>query len=622
MERNTQKHGLINLLALLSATVAGLAVSRYGNSLAGQVSTLFLGLGAIVALVSWFQMRLEESERLESLELDEMAKSRGDSALFENREAGLFPARRSREQYERFFVPAITVLLAIGQGGGAYLVWRWLQRPGTAETALRQPAMVLAMFALFALILFLLGKFATTVARLENQRLLRPGASYSLLGAYICFAVTMGIVGVEAGFTQADFYVACGLCVLLGLVAVETVIQLILEIYRPRLKGKVQRPLYESRLVGLLGQPEGLVTTAAQALDYQFGFKVSETWFYRFLEQSARLDWCWCKSASLVLSTSFVFIDPGEQGLREHFGRQIEAVKALPGRPCQMALAHRQGPHLPRRADPGVHRRLRTRPGHGAGGHRGLDRFAHAKEEFNFLVAHREERLAANRRGRQSAALPVSLLTASIPVQYQIVNLTSDNGDTNTTDPATLLEKIADPRSGLAFPRQCGRRTGSCPIRRAEAAETLKKAIQLRRMPRNLGVRIVLVGPARHPSAGQGGWPPLTRKSSAPNRPGNRPKSWPPRPTPAAPMSPWPRRKAATSVNRAKADRVASREMTPPGRAGPVHQPGRCLPRRVFRRYRTRNQFETPSAVFADLIAGVPDQLSSVVILNLDHQHV
>ena len=69
MERNTQKHGLINLLALLSAAVVGLAIARYGNSLAGQVSILFLGLGTIVALVSWFQMRLEESERLWSEQL-------------------------------------------------------------------------------------------------------------------------------------------------------------------------------------------------------------------------------------------------------------------------------------------------------------------------------------------------------------------------------------------------------------------------------------------------------------------------------------------------------------------------------------------------------------------------
>ena len=68
--------------------------------------------------------------------------------------------------------------------------------------------------------------------------------------------------------------------------AVEMFVTLLLEIYRPRVKGKVARPLYDSRLVGLLAQPEGLFTTAAQALDYQFGFKVSETWFFQLLQKN------------------------------------------------------------------------------------------------------------------------------------------------------------------------------------------------------------------------------------------------------------------------------------------------------------------------------------------------
>ena len=88
-------------------------------------------------------------------------------------------------------------------------------------------------------------------------------------------------------FRELIFIWPTALCALLGLIAVETLINLVLEIYRPRVKGKVERPLYESRLVGLLGQPEGLITTAAQALDYQFGFKVSETWFYRFFREGA-----------------------------------------------------------------------------------------------------------------------------------------------------------------------------------------------------------------------------------------------------------------------------------------------------------------------------------------------
>src|SRR5260370_714931 len=147
----------------------------------------------------------------------------------------------------------------------------------------------------------------------------------------------VGIVFVAGGAVRAAFYVALGLCVLLALTAVETLIALLLEMYRPRVKGKIERPLYESRLVGLLGQPEGLITTAAQALDYQFGFKVSETGFYRFFEKWA--PWLGlAQLAVLLLSTGAVFIEPGEEGLLERAGRPV------PGRTLLGPGAHLKWP--------------------------------------------------------------------------------------------------------------------------------------------------------------------------------------------------------------------------------------------------------------------------------------
>ena len=64
---------------------------------------------------------------------------------------------------------------------------------------LKQPSTSLSIFALFGLILFLLGKFSATIARLENHRLLRPGASYMLLCAYLCAGVAIGIILVQMG---------------------------------------------------------------------------------------------------------------------------------------------------------------------------------------------------------------------------------------------------------------------------------------------------------------------------------------------------------------------------------------------------------------------------------------
>src|SRR5262252_4021547 len=129
MDRNLQKNGLVNLVILLLVGMAGFAVARYANSLAGLLNVVFIGIGFLVAAVSWFQMRLEESERLERLELDELARGHTGSALFESKDSEMFPAQRSREQFERFFVPIFTAVLCIGQAAAAFFLWRSLTQP-------------------------------------------------------------------------------------------------------------------------------------------------------------------------------------------------------------------------------------------------------------------------------------------------------------------------------------------------------------------------------------------------------------------------------------------------------------------------------------------------------------
>src|SRR5436190_23899278 len=127
--------------------------------MAGHAALWFIGVGVFVAVVSWFQMGLEEREGQERLELEGLAKGHAGAALFETKEAELFPVRRSREQFERFFVPIFTGLLALVQLGGAYFLWRWLNL-NSAAVEVKQPSTAMSMFALFGLILFLLGKFS------------------------------------------------------------------------------------------------------------------------------------------------------------------------------------------------------------------------------------------------------------------------------------------------------------------------------------------------------------------------------------------------------------------------------------------------------------------------------
>jgi regulator of protease activity HflC (stomatin/prohibitin superfamily)/drug/metabolite transporter superfamily protein YnfA len=489
MERNIQRNGVINLLALVIVAVAGFAVTRHSHTEAGQVTVAFLVLGVLVAAVSWFQMRLEINERLERLEYDELTRNRASSsALFEGKDAEAFPAGRAREQFEKFFVPGFTALLCLFEGGGAWLLFHWLKAQEGAE-ALRDPILALALFALFALTLFLLGKFSATLARIESHRLLRPSASFVLLAAYLCFFVALGIVGVQAGLPRADKYVGYVLCGLLALVATETLINLILEIYRPRVRGKVERPLYESRLVGLLGQPEGLITTAAQALDYQFGFKVSETWFYRFFEKA--LGWLLlAQFAVLVLSTCVVFIEAGEQGLLERFGNAVKGRTVLnPG-------AHLK---LPWPIDRVFRFRTEQIQTFVIGSAPEPDRdearvvlwtVAHTKEE-NFLVANRTTASVPETTPTGAKRTPpVSLITGSIPIQFQITNLIA--WAYTNEDSGSLLRDLAT--------REVVRYLVGADMNdimshgRGQASQILAERIQEAVDRRSLGARILMAG--------------------------------------------------------------------------------------------------------------------------------
>jgi len=487
MERNVQKNGLVNLVAAVMIFIAAFVVTSYVNSLAGQACAIFLGLGVLVTFAGWFQMRLEENERLEKLEFEELARARGETTLFTAKDAEIFPAQRARAQFENFFVPGFGVLLFLLEAGGAWLLWRWISK--TTNGVVPDRAMAsLSLFGIFALLLFLLGRFSVTIARLENHRLLRPGASFLLAGAYLCALTALGIAGVEAKFPQADFWVARGLCVLLGLMAVENLLTLLLEVYRPRVKGKIARPLYESRVVGILAQPESLFTTAAQTLDYQFGFKVSETWFFQALQKNlAAL--LLVQFAALILSTTVVFIDAGEQAVLEHFGKPLATLG--PG-------AHFK---LPWPADKIYRFRTEqiqsfavgyTPDAQSESANTILWTVAHAKEE-NFLVANRATVTSATASADTNDTAKVQavgLITVSIPIQFQITNVT--DWVYINSEPETLLKDLATREvvhylAGVDLNEVLSQG-------RLQAAEVLRDKIQDSANARSLGAKIIFVG--------------------------------------------------------------------------------------------------------------------------------
>ena len=492
MERNLKPTGLVNLLIALAAAGLGTYIARSTASYADEVVSVFLGLGFLVALFSYFQMRMEAREKLEKLELDELAKSARSTTLFDGTDAEAFPARRAREQFERWLVPAFCLVLLVLQVAAAWWLGKQVLNPDAREVRNSLPMMA-AFFGFLFFLQFLPGRYSVNVARLEGQRLLQPAGSYLLLGAYLSLLAAAGIVAIHFGHSKVDIFIARALCVILALAAIENLFTLILEIYRPRVRGQAARVLYESRLVGLLGQPESVFTTAAHALDYQFGFKVSETWFFQFLQKA----FVWLlliQSGLLWLSTSFVFIEPDEQALLERCGKPVGTTALNPGFhlkcPWPIDSVYRFQSHRIQTFTVGV---VTKDDDHGGATAENTIVWtkSHYKEEFNLPVANKEQDSASNTNAAgEKSAPPANLITASVPVQYQIKDIVA--WARNHANPNELLERIAT--------REVVRHLVSVDffefmsVGRKKSAEALRANIQKSADDAQLGVDILFVG--------------------------------------------------------------------------------------------------------------------------------
>ena len=126
----------------------------------------------------------------------------------------------------------------------------------------------------------------------------------------------------------------------------------------------------------------------------------------------------------------------------EHFGKPVAGSRFDAGRAFQMpwpvdqVYRYRTGP------DPDVRRRLHA----GRAKRKPSDDFVERRhtEEVNFLVGNRAAETITNSNRRHQRPLkvpPVSLITVSIPVQFQITNVL--DWAYQNADPTNLLQDLA-----------------------------------------------------------------------------------------------------------------------------------------------------------------------------------
>ncbi|MFH0909364.1 MAG: protease modulator HflK [bacterium] len=408
---------------------------------------------------------------------------RGDSALFAGPgdDVESLWIARSREQFERFVVPTVTPILAVALG---FWSWRLFHELPALAAVSKDRMLAAAFLGGQAFLLFLFSRYQIGLARDPEHRVLRgPGIASGVLCFASLFAM-LGAIASELAWMPADRWAALALVVVVMLIAAENALRFLIAAYSPR-RQQAFGTAYESRIGGLLADPATCARSIAQTLDYQFGFNVSHTWFYRFLE-GALVPLVVVQLVALYFMSSLVFLGPEEEGILERFGKPLAGAWHLDSgfhlkRPWPFETVRR----LPAKRVQTVN--VGYDPGTNAAPRVLLWTVAHYRNEDLFLTASAPDAGSGGDVGNES--VPVSLISLNIPIEYRITNIYSHVY--GFADPVKTLRGIAY----RALTRELDSRdladllTGS----RLDLARLLRERVQAEADRLGLGVEVLFV---------------------------------------------------------------------------------------------------------------------------------
>jgi membrane protease subunit HflK len=496
---------------VLSVVFFGTAffLGRWSGFFAVSAVSWQLLAAALIWLVLALQFHQRTLAEQEKLDLSQLAREKSSATIFQARgeQATLFAvAQRRLDVLERWFIPVFAALIAAYEIGiGAY-VFRSLSSPPDVPT--QQPLVCAIIMTVIAFVSFLLSRYATGMSAEPRWKPLRAGGSFFLAVALVSFllAIALALVHFQIEpLLKIIVYIVPALLIVLG---VETALNIVLDVYRPRLKDQYSRAAFDSRLLGIINEPGGIFRSVAAAIDYQFGFQVSQTWFYKLLEK-AIVPLILFSAGTLYLASCIVVISPSEEAIVERFGNPLAGNRVRligPGfhlkLPWPVDIAYRYPTKQIMELYIGYVPRKDPQTGAIVPETKLLWGQTHYEKEHDLLVAaeYRAEDIGMD---LMEGAPPVGMVKANIPVQYRIKDLyTYIYGH---SDPAKLLE-------GICY-RELARFAASAQVEvedretgpsadtksllgagRMRAKQVLTERIQAAANELGLGIEVVFVG--------------------------------------------------------------------------------------------------------------------------------
>ena len=318
-----QQASRVSILGFCLQFSIGIALLLFGR-IAGDTTLVVASTMVLCGIPVWAALAVvfhqHRLERLESLEREELANSRGET-IFERSAIDQEVAARRLGQMHRWLMPLSSLavaLLLFGLG-----MWNWtrlrdMQDPGPDGVAFSVGSVLgwqLAVCLGLSLAAFIFARFVAGMSKQPAWNNLRGGAGFMVSSALVMLAAAVGIV---FHVFQRPFiieWMALGIAGFQMALAIEIFLNWTLNLYRPRRANEIPRPAFDSRVLGLLAAPDNLVRGINEAVNYQFGFDITSSWGYKLLLRSSGALLAIGVLALLGLSC-IVVVGPGEQSVR------------------------------------------------------------------------------------------------------------------------------------------------------------------------------------------------------------------------------------------------------------------------------------------------------------------
>ncbi len=317
-----RRAALICVMGLVIQTLVALLMliySIYSGDHAAKSASILFGSGVIVWVMLLFVFDQHRRERIEAMEAEQYASSGGTSAsAFSDAADELRVTARRLVFIQKWIVPASGLIFAgINIFGGITRLRAWdtYSSPETFIYNTRILGATLTIGLALGVIGFIFARFVSGMGKVQIWANLRAGAAQSV--AISMVGVLIGVAAfLELSLGQMTLKNLTPMIVPIGMIVLgaEVVLNLILDIYRPRKVGEDPRPAFDSRLLGLLAAPDRIAANIGEAVNYQFGVDVTGTWFYQLLSKLI----VWLVGMGVVIAwlmTMLVVVEPHERGL-------------------------------------------------------------------------------------------------------------------------------------------------------------------------------------------------------------------------------------------------------------------------------------------------------------------